>query len=216
MLLDLLFPNRCLHCNRIIDAEDVVCDACLGMINFTHWSYGEQNPMLQKCKAMFPTENAYALIHFEKGGLSQKIIHELKYRGREKIGKIFSAWIFERVNFGENKPDLLVNIPLHPKKEKERGYNQLHLLTEELSNLYKIPYDHNILKRNFYKKPQARKNKTERMIETNLFSLNKKIENQHLLIIDDVMTTGNTLSSVAWELLKSGNNKVSVLTIAVD
>ncbi|WP_347218445.1 double zinc ribbon domain-containing protein, partial [Chryseobacterium sp.] len=90
MILDLLFPNRCLHCNRIIEADLLVCDLCFGQIHFTHYDYSENNPVKEQCKLFFPVENAYALIQFEEDGLSRKIIHELKYRNREVTGKILA------------------------------------------------------------------------------------------------------------------------------
>ena len=216
MLLDLFFPNRCLECNRIISGEEVVCEICLEQVNFTHWKFNSGNILKQRCSLLFPLENAYALMQFEEESLSRKIVHSLKYSGREKVGKILAEWTSERLDFHNEKPDLIVTVPLHPKKQKERGYNQLHLFADVISKNFEIPVDHDILKRNFYKKAQAKLDKQHRTETENLFSLNKNIENKHVLIIDDVFTTGNTMSSVAWEILKSGNNKVSVLVMAVD
>lgn len=216
MLLDLFFPNRCLECSRIISGEEVVCEICLEQVNFTHWKFTSENILKQRCSLLFPLENADALMQFEEESLSRKIVHSLKYSGREKLGKILAEWTSERLGFADDKPDLIVTVPLHPKKQKERGYNQLHLFADVISKNFEIPVDHDILKRNFYKKAQALKDKAHRTETENLFSLNKNIENKHVLIIDDVFTTGNTMSSVAWEILKSGNNKVSVLVMAVD
>lgn len=216
MFLDLFFPNRCLGCNRIIDGNSVICEVCHSDIPFTHWGFGDENLLAQKCNLLFPTENAYALMHFEKDGLTQKIIHDLKYKAREKIGKTLANWVIEKLNLSDKNIDLISTIPLHPKKERERGYNQLHLFADELSKHFKIPCDHNILKRNHYKKAQALKNKLQRAETESLFSVTQTIEEQHILIIDDVFTTGNTMSSAAWELLNSGNNKVSILVMAVD
>lgn len=216
MFLDFLFPNRCLNCNTIIDADDLVCEVCMDQIHFTHHSFGEENELKKKCNLLFPVENTFALMQFEEESLSRKIVHDLKYKSREKVGKILANWTAERLNFKGKKPDLLVSVPLHPKKMKERGYNQLHLFTETLSRHFEIPYDHTLIKRNFYKKAQALKDKAHRSETENLFSVSKSIQNQHVLLIDDVFTTGNTMSSLAWEILKEGNNKVSVLVMAVD
>ena len=216
MILDLLFPNRCLQCNRIISAEELVCEICFNQINFTHHQFGEGNFLKENCQLLFPVENAFALMQFEKESLSRKIVHQLKYGNREKVGKILAKWVSEKIDFGGDKPDLLTTVPLHPKKLRERGYNQLHLFGNELAEKFQIPCDHQLLKRNFYKKAQATKSKTERTETEKLFSLNKEISGKHILIIDDVFTTGNTMSSVAWEILKGGNNKVSVLVMAMD
>lgn len=216
MILDIFFPNRCIHCNRIIDGKLLVCNLCFEQIHFTHFEYSEENSLKEKCKLLFPVENAYALMQFEQENLSRKIIHELKYRSRETTGKILADWVIERLDFKNEKPDLLVTVPLHPKKEKERGYNQLHLFTKVLSDFYTIPFDHHLFKRNHYSKAQALKDKKHRLETQHTFSLIKNVSNQHILIIDDVFTTGNTLATIAWEILKAGNNKVSILVMAVD
>lgn len=216
MILDILFPNRCINCNRIIDGNLIVCNLCFEQVHFTHFNYSEENKLKEKCKLLFPVENAFSLMQFGNKNLSRKIIHELKYRSREKTGEILAGWVGERLDFKDNRPDLLVSVPLHPKKQKERGYNQLHLFTKTLSEHYEIPFDHDLFKRNHYSKAQALKDKKHRLETENTFSLIKEISDQHILLIDDVFTTGNTLSAIAWEILKTGNNKVSILVMAVD
>lgn len=216
MILDLLFPNRCIQCNRIIPGDQIICELCFDQVNFTHWRFGEDNELKQKCNLLFPTEHAFALMQFEEESLSRKIVHALKYEGRERVGKILAGWIIDKVVIDYPKIDLLVTIPLHAKKQKKRGYNQLHLFGDELARHYDIPIDHDVLKRNFYKRAQALKDKTQRAAADKRFSLQKKIENKHVLIIDDVYTTGNTMASAAWEVLNCGTNTVSVLVIAMD
>lgn len=216
MMLDIFFPNRCLACNRIIEGQLVVCHLCFEKIHFTHYSFSDNHEMKQRCKLLFPVENAFALMQFEKESLSRKIIHELKYRDRERVGKILAEWTSEELDFGDSVPDVMVSVPLHPKKLKERGYNQLHLFTETLSEFYGIPFSHNLIKRNHYSKAQALKDKKHRLQSENPFSLTQEISEKHILLIDDVFTTGNTLTSIAWEILKSGNNRVSVLVMAMD
>lgn len=216
MILDLFFPNRCINCSRIIDADLLVCDLCFAQINFTHSDYFGENSIKEQCRLLFPAENTYGLMQFEKEGLSRKIIHELKYKSREKAGKVIASWTIEHLDFKGEKPDLLVPVPLHPKKLRERGYNQLHLYTRTLSEFYNIPHDLSLVKRNHYSKAQALKDKKHRLETAAAFSLTKEITGKHILLIDDVFTTGNTVSSIAWEFLNAGDNKVSVLVMAVD
>lgn len=216
MLLDLLFPNRCLECNMIIAKEALVCEACFPKLPFTHLNFSENNFLKQRCNLLFPTEAAYGLLNYEKDGVSKKIIHALKYRGREKVGEILAEWTISCLDFGDKIPDLMIGIPLHPRKLKERGYNQINLYAETLSKHYDIPYHRDLTKRNFYSKPQALKDKSHRDKTQNLFSLNKPLDSKHVLIVDDVFTTGNTMSSMAWEILKAGNNRVSVILMAID
>ena len=216
MILDLLFPNRCIHCNRIIDGNLLVCNLCFEQIHFTHFNYFENNHLKERCKLLFPIVNAFALMQFEKENLSRKIVHELKYKSRKKRGKFLADWTSERLDFKKENPDVLVSVPLHPKKLKERGYNQLHLFTETLSKFYEIPFSHDLIKRNHYSKAQALKDKQHRLDTENTFSISKSISGKHVLLIDDVFTTGNTLSTIAWEILKAGDNKVSILVMAID
>ncbi|UWX60640.1 ComF family protein [Chryseobacterium oranimense] len=216
MILDLFFPNRCIDCSRIIDGDLLVCSLCFEHIHFTHADYFSDTIIKEKCRLLFPVERTYALMKFEENGLSRKLIHELKYKSRENAGKILAEWTTERLDFKDEKPDLLVSVPLHPKKLRERGYNQLHLFTEILSEFYTIPFDHELIQRNHYSKAQALKDKKHRLETANPFSLSKPISGKHVLLIDDVFTTGNTVSSIAWEILNAGENRVSVLVMAVD
>ena len=158
MFLDLLFPNRYLECNRITPGEEVICEICFDQVNFTHWEFEADNLLKQRCNLLFPTENAFALMQFEEESLSRKIVHALKYGNRENVGKKLGEWTSERLDFGNDKPDLIVTVPLHSRKQQERGYNQLHLFADEISRMFEIPVDHEVLKRNFYKKFQ-KKNK---------------------------------------------------------
>lgn len=216
MLLDLLFPNRCLQCNRIISGKELVCEICTSQIHFTHFRYGEENLLKERCNLLFPIEHAFALMYFEKEGLSQEILHALKYGKREIIGKILADWTTEKLQFNKDKPDLLVTIPLHPKKMRKRGYNQLHLFAKTLSDHYEIPFDHEVLKRNIYSKAQAKRSRNERQNAEKKFSINKNISGKHILMIDDVLTTGNTMSDAVWEILKNPDNRISVLVMAMD
>ena len=94
MLLDVLFPNRCLNCDNIIPKDEIVCVKCLDKIHFTYWDFGE-NLLKRKAESLFPLEAAYALMYFDKKGLSRELIHQLKYRNQEKIGGILAKWVVE-------------------------------------------------------------------------------------------------------------------------
>jgi ComF family protein len=182
-----------------------------------HYDFDEDHYFKEKCQLLFPVKNAFALMQFEKENLSRKIIHTLKYKNREIVGKILAEWTAERICFkNENKPDLIVTVPLHPKKLRERGYNQLHLFADTLSKVFNIPCDHDYLKRNTHSKAQALKDKQHRLDSENSFSVQRSLNNKHILLIDDVFTTGNTVSSIAWEIIKKGENTVSILVIAMD
>lgn len=214
-LQDFLFPDRCIGCNQIIAAEIFVCEICKTQINFNTHAFETENLLKERCKPLFPIENAFSLMQFEKEGLSRDLLHQLKYKKRENLAKLYAEWTVERLKF-QKLPDLITSVPLHPKKLKTRGYNQLHKYTELLGNHFHIEVDHYLLKRNYAAKAQALKNKSNREKQAQLFSLQKNINGKHVLIVDDVFTTGNTMSMMAWEILTNKNNKVSILVLAQD
>ena len=217
MLFDFLFPNRCLDCNQLIDKREVVCEICRDKIHFSHHQFSENNGLKEKASLLFPVENAFSLMLYEKESLAQKIIQQLKYNHREKIGKNLAEWTIEKLNFEDNKPDLITTVPLHPKKLKQRGYNQLHIFANELSKHFQIPISHQLLQRTKHAKAQAKKGQSERLKTKNAYQLTEKICDKHLLLIDDVYTTGNTSSNIAWEILRNSENvKISLLVMAMD
>lgn len=217
MLADLIFPNRCLHCNTIISKNDLICLLCEDQLSFSGMDFYNNNILQERTQLLFPCEHSYTLLLFEKQGLSQKIIHLLKYGHKESVGKILAQWTADHLTLRDPKPDLIVSVPLHPKKLKKRGYNQLHLFGDQLSKHYNIPINHHFLTRNYHTPEQARKDKIHRNETASIFSVTENIDAAHILLIDDVYTTGNTLSNIAWEILKSNpQHKISVLVMAMD
>lgn len=216
-LIDFLFPNRCLACDKIIDSRESLCKSCEFDIPFSYYNYGEEHIFLQKCRVLFPVENAFALMLYGQDSLSQKIIHHLKYKGRENIAYSLVRWVIERIDFQSDKPDLIVPMPIHTLRKKERGYNQLHLFSKILSQNYEIPVDNQFLIREKYTKAQAKKSKAERETFVNPFVLQRReFSQKHILLIDDVFTTGKTMSMAVGEILRKANCKVSVLVFAVE
>lgn len=216
MLLDLLFPNRCLACSTIIPAEEAVCAGCLPQLSFTHQVFSKDSNLAERCRLLFPTEFAYALLQFQEKGLSRALLHRLKYGDQEQVGRYIADLTSERLSFGQHRPDVMLTVPLHPKKLRTRGYNQLHSFTNQLSATFGIPCDHTALRRNFSAKSQASRGRKERQETTAMFSMERPITGKHILLVDDVFTTGNTLATIAWEVLKNPGNRISVLVMAVD
>jgi ComF family protein len=159
------------------------------------------------------------MLYFHKGGIVQKMIHNLKYRGNEKIGVVLGEWYANEL---KNNPIInsvteIIPVPLHKKRLNERGYNQVDSFCKALSKELNIPFNNNLLKRKKYSKTQTTKNKIERQLySASVFdvSFSERDENKHFLLIDDVITTGSTLELCAKALLKIPNTKVSIVTIA--
>ncbi len=215
-LLDFVFPNSCLECQRLLaDRNSLLCLPCYYHLPFTHWKWGETNPMYEKLNAFIPIENACSLLYFYHDNATQKILHALKYHNRQTIGIwLAEEWMRRLTGKTENIGGICM-IPIHPKKLKSRGYNQNEVLAKQLSNHLQIPFFPELLKRTKHQKSQTKMHRTERLNRLeNTFCIDKIPEKiQHILLIDDICTTGSTLLHCG-KLLLSRKIKVSILTIA--
>ena len=179
-----------------------------------------ENDAFKKFYGRIPVEHVSALVYFHKKGIVQELIHSLKYRGQEAIGTVFGEWYAEEL---KNIPvlrtvDIIIPVPLHPKKLRERGYNQVTEFGNALAKSLQIPISNSILFRQVYSKTQSQKNRLGRTegIDT-IFdvSFDEKDHNKHFLLIDDVITTGATLEVCAKALLKIPGTKISIVCMAM-
>ncbi|MEE9407886.1 MAG: phosphoribosyltransferase family protein [Polaribacter sp.] len=219
-LLHVFYPKLCANCeNQLTQNEIVVCTFCrhdLPLTNFTDYS---NNKVSQTFFGRIQIEKAYSLLFFRKKGITKNIIHELKYKGNEDVGVFFGNWLGEILKENEefSDVDFIVPVPLHSKKRKERGYNQVSKFGESLSKHLNISFVENTLLRTSASKTQTFKARFERFnnLDTKFMLKNTSIfTNKHVLLIDDVITTGATLEACAKELQKTKGIKVSLLTMA--
>ncbi|WP_255362793.1 ComF family protein [Tenacibaculum sp. MAR_2009_124] len=166
-----------------------------------------------------PVENVYSFLYFTKFGITQKLIHELKYKKEQNIGVFLGrrmCYEIERLKLFK-EIDIVLPVPLHKKKLKLRGYNQVSKFGGVLSNYLQVPYIINVLKRVSKNESQTLKRRFERFSNADSkFHISdlEYLQNKHVLLIDDVITTGATLVSCCEELLKVKNIKISICTIA--
>jgi ComF family protein len=161
-----------------------------------------------------------ALFYFHKKGIVQDLIHNLKYKGHEEIGAILGEWYAEDLKTIDllQSVDEIVPVPLHRRKLKERGYNQVTAFGKALSSGLNIDFNGSILVRNVYSKTQSKKNllgRTEGIESTFDVSFTEKDHNKHFLLIDDVITTGSTLEACSRALLKIPGAKISIVCMAM-
>ncbi|MCH3883717.1 ComF family protein [Tenacibaculum aquimarinum] len=216
----LFYPNLCTTCNnKLLKGETVICAVCrhdLPIINHTDY---KNNRVAQTFFGRIPIEKATSFLYFRKVGKTRELIHSLKYKGNQEIGAFLGSWFGEILNESNQFSDVdyIIPVPLHKKRLQERGYNQLTKFGEVLSEILKIPYNNNVLIRISSTKTQTYKERFERFSnsQTN-FTLTDftKFKNKHILLIDDVITTGATLESCCNELLKTENIKISIVTMA--
>jgi ComF family protein len=179
-----------------------------------------ENDAFKKFYGRIPVEQVSALVYFHKKGIVQELIHSLKYRGQEAIGTVLGEWYGEELKSSQllQTVDAIIPVPLHPKKLRERGYNQVTEFGNALAKKLEIPVNNSILYRQVYSKTQSQKNRLGRTegIDT-IFdvSFDEKDHNKHFLLIDDVITTGATLEVCAKALLKIPGTKISIVCMAM-
>jgi ComF family protein len=216
----LFYPNICANCKeQLLQNEKVICTFCRHDLPLTNFKSYTRNKVSSIFSGRITIEKAYALLFFRKQGITKNLIHDLKYRGNEGVGVFFGNWIGEIVvkNKEFSTVDFIVPVPIHAKKKKIRGYNQVTKFGECLSMHLKVPLNEDVLIRQSATKTQTLKSRFERFndLESKFLARNTSIfKEKHILIIDDVITTGATLEACAKELLKTPGIKISILTMS--
>ncbi len=220
-LINLFFPKACSGCNSFLLAnEKVICTVCRHEIPLTNHHKIENNEAIVKFYGRIPIEFAAALFYFHKKGIVQEMIHKLKYKGHQEVGTAIGYWYAEELKrIAElNSVDYIIPVPLHKKRLKERGYNQVEAFGKSLSESMSIPYNDSVLIRNVYSKTQTKKNLLGRSeVVGSIFSAvyDDSLQDKHFMLIDDVITTGSTLEACGRELLKIPGAKLSIVCMAM-
>jgi ComF family protein len=224
MLLDdflsLFYPRLCAGCQTaLVRGEDVICLGCLADLPRTGFEKISDNPVAQLFWGRAEIRLATSFCTFDKGGIMQHLMHQLKYKGArevgEKIGHIFGADLYKSPPYREI--ELLIPVPLHPKRERKRGYNQSAVIAGGISEAMGIPLSSGNLIRNHYSATQTNKGRFERWENVKeLFGVRypERLVGKQLLLIDDVGTKGSTLEACAQVLVKIPGTTVSIATIA--
>jgi len=218
---NLLFPDLCIVCGEnLLRNEQHICLACLHSIPKTNYHLLSDNPIEKRFWGKIPICRGTAFFFFQKGSPFQKLLHSLKYKGNKEIGEILGKYaaadLSDSADFGT--VDVIIPVPLHPKKFKKRGYNQSEWIARGLSTILGKPYDTSTLCRVHDSSTQTKKSVFERYENTDgIFDLLDKntFSGKHVLLVDDVLTTGSTLEACIQALLKCEDIKVSVFTLAV-
>jgi ComF family protein len=219
-LLNLLFPKNCSGCNNpLLESEHLVCTYCRHDMPFTQHHLDDNNETIKKFKGRLTVEHASSVVYFHKEGIVQELIHNLKYRGKEEIGSLIGQWYVHDIKDVEVLQTVtdVVPVPLHKKKLRERGYNQVEGFGKALAEGLGKKYNDDILLRTQYTKTQTKKNLAARAeIISEAFDVATTVTDseKHFLLVDDVITTGATLEACGKALLKIPGAKVSVITIA--
>jgi ComF family protein len=200
--------------------EAVICTHCRHEMPLTQYHLDTKNEAVKKFYGKIEIQHASAFLYFNKRGMVQELIHNLKYKGHEEIGSVLGNWYVEDLKELNLKIpfDYVIPVPLHKRKFRERGYNQVTTFGKALAEGLNITFDDAVLYRKKYSKTQSKKNLLGRSenIE-NIFDVHFSEENQnkHFLIVDDVLTTGATLEACSRALLKIPGAKISIVCMAM-
>lgn len=218
--ISLIYPHLCLACGKaLFDRELTICTYCRYDLPKTTLHLEPNNKLQKLFWGKVPIEAATALLYFNKGSKVQKLIHELKYRGKTDVGVTIGKMLGSALKTAPAFQGItaVVPVPLHPKKERQRGYNQSLFIAVGVAESLGVPYFQNALVRTLFTESQTKKSLFDRWKNVNtVFKVTEPeaLQNQSILLVDDVITTGSTLESCAQVLLQVPQTKVSVATLA--
>lgn len=223
-MLQLLFPRLCNGCQRsLLQSENVLCATCAHNLPLVCHHRTGSDAMKKIFYGRLSLVEATALLQFQKRGITQELMHNLKYRGQTEIGSFFGKWLGAELaqipSF--QSIDLVIPVPLHKQKLKKRGYNQVEGFGREIAHSLGIPYRDDILHKISKTNSQVFKQRLKRfnpiLTQEQIFATvtTEALNAKHVLLVDDIITTGATLENCAASLLKKHNVLLSAATIAI-
>ena len=220
-ILHVVFPHVCDGCGSdLLNIESRLCIRCIASLPETNFEQHAGNPVEKLFWGRMQIINAAAHFYFTKESLMQHLMHQFKYKGNKdlglQLGRMMGNDLISSGRF--NDIDALIPLPLFPSKEKKRGYNQATVLCDGIAEILSLPVLTNVIIRPQHTETQTKKGRIERWknIEGKFLMKDPKaIQNKHLLLVDDVVTTGATLEACGNELLSAENVKLSLATLCV-
>lgn len=218
---DFFFPRTCACCGKLLSSqEEGVCISCMASLPATGILNTPENEMERRFWGIYPIERATSLYYYARGGAVASILHGMKYHGRKRLcrqmGRIMGAELMGTGFF--DGIDFIIPVPLHKNRMRERGYNQSELLARGISEITSIPVLTDVMRRIHNNATQTHKSAFERWENTEgLFGVMEKatlLSGKHILLIDDVLTTGATISACLDAMKIVNSVRVSVITLA--
>ena len=214
------FPANCVVCGKKLSApHEVLCLECEYNLPRTGFRDNLENPVSQSFWGRVPVEMCTALFRFEKGSAYQALLHDLKYRGNRRIGTYLGKMLGNEIRYSAfGSCDILVPVPLHPKRFRQRGFNQSEVIAQGTSSVTGIPVVRNLLKRPVHHHSQTSFGRYERFENVNgnfrVCQGAPDVTGKKLLLIDDVITTGSTLEACSVELLNAFRCMIYIATVS--
>lgn len=220
-LFNIFYPNTCVSCDsQLLDQEQFICLECRLDLPYIDNKDYIKNDVFHIFEGRVPIVKGASFLHYTQTGKTKSMIHQLKYKGNQQIGDFIGKWFGKTLSDSHQFDDIdyIIPVPLHPKKLRKRGYNQLTTFGKSLETVLNTSYCDTILKRVSSSKTQTLKKRLERFTnQDSKFTLENEstLKNKHILLIDDVITTGATLEACCTELLKIEGLKISIASIAL-
>ncbi|MBC7568019.1 MAG: ComF family protein [Pedobacter sp.] len=218
--IGLLYPNLCSGCSKpIYYGESMICTSCLFEIPYTDDHLNPDNRVAKQFWARIQFDGAMALLHFKKGNRVQSMLHQLKYKGKTELGQLLGKMIGDKLLLSTQfkEIDLIIPVPMHRKKLYQRGYNQSLCITEGIAQVLGCPVNDKALlkvKETATQTHKGRLSRNENMTRVfEVFQL-AELQGKHILLVDDVITTGATIEACGIELWKAGIGNLSIAAVA--
>jgi ComF family protein len=220
-LVNLFYPELCSGCGEfLLRNEKEICTRCLYHLPRTNYHHQPDNKVARLFWGRVNILNATSFLHFQKGGTVQRMMHNLKYKGRMEtayqLGFFFGTDLLTSPLY--NCIDLTIPVPLHPARLAKRGYNQAEWIARGIAESMNKEFGRKYLRRTLNNPTQTRKGRFERYENVkSVFEVcyPEEITGKHILLVDDVVTTGSTLEACAGRLLEAGISHVSIATLAM-
>lgn len=218
--IGILYPRVCAVCSKVLFSnEEILCLSCLIDLPRTGFHHIPDNDVARLFWGRIPVAHATSFMYFTRDSCYRRILHELKYNGQRYIGfEMGRLFGLELINSPFQRVDMILPVPLHPSKLRKRGYNQSELIASGISSVIQVPVESGLVSRTMATTTQTRKSRYERWENVrDSFHIADagKIENKHVLLLDDVITTGATIEACASALTgKTRNITISIASLA--
>ena len=218
--LHLIYPHVCIGCGSdVLETEESICSACFSQLPFTNYFMFEDNPVQQRFAGRLIVQHAGSTFHFTTRSIMQNIVFAVKYRGNREAGIFLGKQTGKALLQTEwhKDIDIIVPLPLNKRKLQQRGYNQAELIANGIASIIDKPVANNIAMRKVYTETQTHKDRISRWQSMQyVFMVNNSeaLYNKHVLLVDDIITTGATLESCGQHISALPGAKLSLATAA--